>query len=99
MPEKGRKKLRGQPELYDEVKGQVNLSLTATGVKGLDALATKAGLSRSEFIEQIGRGILPVLTQEDCQALGKVLEHLQGREEQELRAAIHQLQSLMDSDT
>ena len=76
MPEKGRKKIRGQPELYDEVKGQVNLSLTETGVQGLDSLAKKMGLSRSEFIEQIGRGILPVLSSQEKAALRQVLDTL-----------------------
>ena len=80
MPEKGRKKLRGQPELYDEVKGQVNLSLTATGVQGLDTLAKKMGLSRSEFIEQIGRGILPVLSPQEKDSLRQILETLQKEE-------------------
>jgi len=62
MPKKGRKKLRGQPEIYDEVKGQVSLSLTKTSVQGLDEIATSMGLSRSEFVEQVGRRLIPVLT-------------------------------------
>lgn len=71
MPEKGRKKLRGQPELYDEVKGQVNLSLTKTGVQGIDTLARSRNLSRSEFVEQIGRQMLSVISQEEKEAVKK----------------------------
>lgn len=98
MPEKGRKKMRGKPELYNEVKGQVNVSLTNTGVQGLDTLAQQMGLSRSEFIEQIGRGILPVLTEDDLAALGKVLAQLQSCEDPALLSAIEQLQPLLESN-
>lgn len=84
MPEKGRKKLRGQPELYNEVKGQVNISLTKTGVGGLDAIASELSLSRSEFIEQIGRRLLSVLTAEEKEAIKKGLERLVTLAEAEL---------------
>ncbi|MEM9567738.1 MAG: hypothetical protein AAF974_05470 [Cyanobacteria bacterium P01_E01_bin.34] len=70
MP-KGRKKLRGQPEIYDEVKGQVNLSLTPTGTRGLDELASQLELSRSELVERIGRGHLAVLSAEDKEIVKK----------------------------
>ena len=55
MP-KGRKRIRGVPELHDELKTRVNLSLTPTGSAGLDVLAAERGLSRSELVERIGRG-------------------------------------------
>jgi hypothetical protein len=71
MPKKGQKKLRGQPEIYDEVKGQVSLSLTRTGVQGIDELATTMGLSRSEFVEQIGRRLISVVSGEDKEAIKK----------------------------
>lgn len=97
MPEKGRKKVRGQPELYDEVKGQVNLSLTETGVKGLDSLAKKMGLSRSEFIEQIGRGILPVLSLQEKAALHKLLGQLEGEPlNDELETSVKAISHLLD---
>ncbi len=97
MPEKGRKKLRGQPELYDEVKGQVNLSLTATGVKGLDDLAKQMGISRSEFIEQVGRGHLPVLSPEELTALRRILTQLQAdNSHDELAACLATLSRLME---
>ncbi|MBD2001405.1 ribbon-helix-helix protein, CopG family [Leptolyngbya sp. FACHB-541] len=71
MPKRGQKKLRGQPEIYDEVKGQVNLSLTRSGVQGIDELATAMGLSRSEFVEQIGRQLISVVSLEDREAIKK----------------------------
>lgn len=96
MPEKRRKKLRGQPELYDEVKGQVNLSLTASGVQGLDILAQKMGLSRSEFIEQIGRGLLLVLSPHEQTALRQVLEQLQSEPlNEDLIEAVSSLSQLL----
>ena len=52
--------MRGRPELYDEIKKPYSIGITATGVKGLDALSQSFNLSRSEFVEQIGRGILKV---------------------------------------
>ena len=62
MP-KGRKRVRGVPELYDEMKIRVNLALTPTAIDGLDALAKVRGLSRSELVEQIGRLRLPLASQ------------------------------------
>lgn len=76
MPKKGQKKLRGQPEIYDEVKGQVSLSMTRTGVRGLDDLAAMMGLSRSEFVEQIGRRLIAVLSMEDQESIQQALEQL-----------------------
>lgn len=97
MPEKGRKKLRGQPELYDEVKGQVNLSLTATGVKGLDELAKQMGLSRSELIEQVGRGLLPVLSPDELTALRRILIQLKAdNSDEDLVACLAALSRLME---
>lgn len=76
MPKKGQKKLRGQPEIYDEVKGQVSLSMTPTGVQGLDELAATMGLSRSEFVEQIGRRLIAVLSWEDRETIQQALQQL-----------------------
>lgn len=63
MP-KGQKKTKGTPELYNEVKKQVSLSLTPTAVKKLDDLAKKHRLSRSELIEQIARGSINLAQQD-----------------------------------
>ena len=62
MP-KGQKKLKGVPELHDEVKKRVNLSLTPTAIAGLDKLSQELNLSRSELVEQIGRGSIPIAEQ------------------------------------
>ncbi|MFM2315025.1 MAG: hypothetical protein RLZZ04_4301 [Cyanobacteriota bacterium] len=62
MP-KGQKKSKGVPELHDEVKKRVNLSLTPTAIAGLDKLAEEFNLSRSELVEQIGRGNIPLAEQ------------------------------------
>lgn len=62
MP-KGQKKLKGIPELHNEVKKRVNLSLTPTAIAGLDKLSKSIELSRSELVEQIGRGSIPLVEQ------------------------------------
>ena len=59
-PQKGIKSQRGQGEMYDEVKRPQTLSLTRTAVFGLDELARERGISRSELVEQVGRGIIPL---------------------------------------
>ena len=53
--QKGQKNV---PELYDEVKRRVNLAITPTGIEGLDAIASDLGVSRSELVERIGRGLI-----------------------------------------
>jgi metal-responsive CopG/Arc/MetJ family transcriptional regulator len=60
MAKKGIKNKRGIPELWDELKKRVNISLTPTAIKGLDKLAKQKDLSRSELVERIGRGLLVV---------------------------------------
>ncbi len=62
MP-KGQKKSKGVPELHDEVKKRVNLSLTPSAIAGLDKLSQEFNLSRSELVEQIGRGMIPLAEQ------------------------------------
>ena len=62
MP-KGQKKLKGVPDLHDEVKKRANLSLTPTAIAGLDKLSQELNLSRSELVEQIGRGLIPLAEQ------------------------------------
>ncbi|WP_199320199.1 hypothetical protein [Leptolyngbya sp. FACHB-261] len=56
--QRGLKSVRGRPELYDELKQKVTLSLTRTATQGLDELAAKYGISRSEFVERIGRVLI-----------------------------------------
>ncbi len=60
MPKKDLNITKGEPELYDEKKKPLNLAMTPTGAKQLDALAKQMGLTRSEFVERIARGIIPL---------------------------------------
>lgn len=60
MGKKGIQNKRGIPELWDELKKRFTIALTPTAVKGLDELAKQRELSRSELIERIGRGIIPL---------------------------------------
>ncbi|OKH33635.1 hypothetical protein FACHB389_17765 [Nostoc calcicola FACHB-389] len=57
----GLKSLRGQPEAYDELKKIVSVSLTPTAIDGLDNLSRTYMISRSEFIERIGRHIIQII--------------------------------------
>ncbi len=62
MAKKGSKNLAGIPELWDEVKKRATMTLTPTAIAGLDELASVEGISRSEFVERIGRKIFTVNT-------------------------------------
>ena len=55
----GKKRLRGVPIDYDELKRQISLMLTPTANKKLSALAEEQGLPRSEFLERLLRGLIP----------------------------------------
>ncbi|HEY9697669.1 MAG TPA: CopG family transcriptional regulator [Trichocoleus sp.] len=56
----GKKNQKGQPEKYSEMKKRVNFTLTPTGLARLEDLAFQRQLSKSEFIEQVVRGEIPV---------------------------------------
>ncbi|MBD2329672.1 hypothetical protein [Alkalinema sp. FACHB-956] len=43
---------------YEELKKRCTVSITPTGLKGLDALCAKLQICRSEFLEQLGRGLI-----------------------------------------
>lgn len=60
-PSPSRKSLREKPEIYDELKQPTTVGLTPTGRMGFDQLAAEMGISRSELVEQIGRGKLKVV--------------------------------------
>jgi hypothetical protein len=60
MAKKGFKNVPGIPELYDEVKIRRSMTLTPTAIKGLNELAKQRELSRSELVERIGRGVIPL---------------------------------------
>lgn len=51
----GVKSMRGQPEMYDELKKIVSVSITPTAKAGLAELSAARNISLSELIEQIGR--------------------------------------------
>lgn len=50
----------GRRPSYEAKKSRVNLSLTEASIYGLDILAQEFNLSRSEFVERIGRGLIPI---------------------------------------
>ena len=52
--------MRGQPEIYDELKKIVSFCITPTAQLGLAQLSQQLNISRSELIEQIGRGLLTI---------------------------------------
>ncbi len=51
-----RKGTLGVPDIWDEVKNKVSMTLTPTAIAGLDKLAKEFDFSRSEFVERVGRG-------------------------------------------
>jgi hypothetical protein len=62
VPRKGVKSMRGQPEMYDELKKIVTVSLTPTAVAGLDQYARDRSISRSELVERIGRQVIKLVS-------------------------------------
>ena len=62
MPGKQKKRARqsqrGIGDYWDEMKHKYTLALTPSSVANLDAIAQQLEISRSELVEQIGRGII-----------------------------------------
>ena len=52
--------MRGQPEVYDELKKIVSFSITPTARMGLKQLSEQRNISCSELIERIGRWLLTI---------------------------------------
>lgn len=52
--------LRPRQPLYEESKRQRAIVLTDTGWEGFKELAQELGLSASELVEQLGRGLINV---------------------------------------
>jgi hypothetical protein len=53
---------KGQPLTeYNEMKTRITVSITPTAVNGIDAIADSLQVSRSELMEQIGRGLLKLV--------------------------------------
>jgi len=83
MPRKKVSKSRnpaGRPSIYGQRKTSIAVSLSPDGVEQLDAIAESLGLSRSEFIERIARGVYlvtpattPTLDEADAEEMGKPL--------------------------
>jgi len=55
---KGKKSMRGEPEMYEQIKQCVSHAITLKAKEGLEILSKELGISRSEVVEQVGRGIL-----------------------------------------
>lgn len=75
---KGGRRVKGEGAMYNETKKFVTFTLTPSGVLSLNALADQYDVSRSEFVEQVARGIIPVLgrspqrkPEQDTETLGK----------------------------
>jgi len=57
---KGVKSMRGQPEIYNELKKITSFSITPTAQSGLKQLSEQFNISCSELIERIGRGLFTI---------------------------------------
>jgi hypothetical protein len=61
--QKGRKSMRGQPEIYSECKESTSFCITPTARQGLKQLSSQLNISRSELIERIGRGVFTIVVE------------------------------------
>lgn len=57
----GKKSIRNQPEYYDQLKKPSTFSITPTAKAGVNSISQTLGISMSEFIERIGRGIIKII--------------------------------------
>ncbi|MBD2184821.1 hypothetical protein H6S82_01115 [Planktothrix sp. FACHB-1355] len=73
MSKEGRKRVKGIPVYWDELKSKRTLTLTDTAWECLGQKAERIGVSKSELIEALSRGVIPALTLEDLEVLGKRL--------------------------
>jgi len=55
---RNRQSLKNVPDYWDELKRTYSMTLTPTSAANLDAIAQQLEISRSELVEQIGRGII-----------------------------------------
>ena len=51
---------RGRERFYEEQKVDTNLKMTPTAISMLKEKAAAMNLSRSEFVERVARGIIPL---------------------------------------
>jgi len=66
-----RPRTKGEPAFYDEMKKRVGMTLTPTAIEGLDYHANVWNVSKSELVEQIGRGIIPLPRPQEVERLGE----------------------------
>ena len=71
MTKKRGRRYKNEPALYDELKRRLNLTLTPTAIEGLNGRAQEWDLSKSELVEQIGRGIILLLSPQEVERLGE----------------------------
>ena len=62
--ELGRRKGHGRGLDYEQRKKTHGVTITDQGWKGLESLANQAGVSISEFLERLGRGVITVIESE-----------------------------------
>ncbi len=60
----GKKRVKGEPVFYDEIKHNTMLTLTDTAKRLLDEKAKELGITRSEFVERFARGMIELPQQE-----------------------------------
>jgi hypothetical protein len=73
MTKGGKKRTKGVPVFWDELKSKRTLTLTDTAWNQLGTKAEELGVSKSELIEALSRSVIPVLESEEVEALGKRL--------------------------
>lgn len=68
-----RPRTKGEPAFYEEMKKRAGISVTPTALEGFDEHAAAWDVSKSELIERIGRGIIPLLSPQEVERLGESL--------------------------
>jgi hypothetical protein len=69
---RSRENLKPRKRYYEEPKKRHEVMVTPEGWEGFKALASGRGLSASELIEQLGRGLIAI---EGAQDDGRRVEH------------------------
>jgi len=68
-----RPRTKGEPAFYEEMKKRAGISVTPTALEGFDEHAAAWDVSKSELIERIGRGIIPLPSPQEVERLGESL--------------------------
>ena len=76
---------RGIPLKYSQLTKHTSLSLTPNGRLGLDAIAAEMEISRSEFIERFGRGLIKIIQPEQIELIKACVLELKAPIHDELR--------------